>query len=74
LKCVEDIATYQIHLVGLCIGEGTPLRVFLDLRAWPMAINPGGPKQWFLPQHDELFKFQESYKTEGTRKQVLSIS
>jgi hypothetical protein len=74
LKCVEDIATYQIHLVGLCIGEGTPLRVFLDLRAWPMAINPGRPKQWFLPQHDELFKFQESYKTEGTRKQVLSIS
>jgi hypothetical protein len=74
LKFVEDIATYQIHLVGLCIGEGAPLRIFLDLRAWPMAINPGRPKHGFLPQHDEFFKFQESYKTEGTRKQVLSIA
>ncbi len=50
------------------------LRVFLDLRAWPMAINPGRPKHGFLPQHDELFIFQESYKLEGTWKQLPSIS
>jgi len=45
----------------VCIGEGTPLRVFLDLRAQLRAIaqgwaqNPGRPKTGFLPQHDELF-------------------
>jgi hypothetical protein len=53
------------------IGEVTPLRAFLDLRAQLRGIprpglDLGRPKMEFLPQHDELFKFQESYKTEGT--------
>jgi hypothetical protein len=44
---------------------------------WKPKVGPENlrkPKKGFLLQHDELFKFKESYKMEGTWKCVHSIS
>jgi hypothetical protein len=39
----------------------------LGLKIWK-SKNPERPEKGFLPQHDELFKFQESYEMESTWK------
>jgi hypothetical protein len=55
-------------ILSSILGEGTPFGCSGYL-ASAGPLNPGTPSKGFLPQH-ELFKFQQSYKMEGTHLKV----